>query len=221
MTDFGQQSDSAGELLSRMSHELRTPLNAILGFGQLLAADRTLSATQHDNAARIVAAGRRLLALIDEVLDVSQLDVAQLDDGAGPADPRVAVADEPRTRKVLCVEDNEINMRLIEALIGTDPRFQLQTAYDGASCLELVSEQPPDAILLDLELGDLSGEEVLRRLQADPATAAIPVVFLTAEANAEHARELRHAGARAYLSKPLDLAEFLRTIDEVLGVCAS
>ena len=198
------------ELLSRMSHELRTPLNAILGFGQLLESDRSTSELQHENAVRIVTAGRHLLGLIDEVLHVTGAREQRQDDIA-------VVVERHRgpTRKILAVEDNAISMRLLEALMATDTRFELLRAYDGTSCLRLVAEQRPDVVLLDLELGDISGADVLRRLQADPETAGIPVVIITAEADFEHARKLLQAGARAYLSKPLDIGEFFRTIDAV------
>jgi CheY-like chemotaxis protein len=72
-------------------------------------------------------------------------------------------------------------------------------------------------VLLDLHLPDIPGEEVLRRLRADPRTAAIPVVVVSADATAGSLERLRQAGADAYLTKPLDVDEFLQTVERFLA----
>jgi CheY-like chemotaxis protein len=82
--------------------------------------------------------------------------------------------------------------------------------------LELAREHRPDLIMLDLHLPDIMGEEVLRRLRADPRTASIPVVVITADATRSTVERLRRAGADAYLTKPLDIDEFLETIEQFL-----
>ena len=71
-------------------------------------------------------------------------------------------------------------------------------------------------ILLDLQLPDLPGDELLRRLQADEQTCDIPVIMVTADATKGQSRRLLDLGAKTYLTKPLDIQVFLRTIDEVL-----
>ena len=86
----------------------------------------------------------------------------------------------------------------------------------GAQGLELARARPPDLILLDLHLPDLPGIEVLRRLQADPALAGVPVVILSADALPEHIAEATAAGAAAYLTKPLDVPRFLAALDQYL-----
>ena len=86
----------------------------------------------------------------------------------------------------------------------------------GRLGLELAREHQPDLILLDLHLPVLSGEQVLERLQDDPRTAAIPVAIVSADATPGQVERLLAAGARAYLTKPLDVRELLRLLDELL-----
>ncbi len=86
----------------------------------------------------------------------------------------------------------------------------------GSLGLELAAEHQPDLILLDVHLPDIMGDEVLRRLQAEPRTRAIPVMVLSADATPGHIARLRDAGARAYLTKPLDVKQFLATLEEIL-----
>jgi CheY-like chemotaxis protein len=93
---------------------------------------------------------------------------------------------------------------------------RLLTAMQGSLGLELAREHRPDLILLDMHLPDLMGDEVLRRLQAEPRTRAIPVVVLSADAVPAHIARTRAAGAAAYLTKPLDVKQFLATLEEIL-----
>ena len=78
---------SSNEALSRVSHELRTPLNAILGFGELLALDQ-LSESQRESVEQILAGGRHLLALVEDVLDLSRVGAGNLELEPTPVDPR-------------------------------------------------------------------------------------------------------------------------------------
>jgi CheY-like chemotaxis protein len=87
----------------------------------------------------------------------------------------------------------------------------------GRLGLDLAREHRPDLILLDLHLPDMAGEEVLARLVAEPATRRIPVVVLSADASGGQMDRLLAAGARAYLTKPIDVRAFIDLIDELLG----
>ena len=91
--------------------------------------------------------------------------------------------------------------------------YTVLAAADGEAALVLCQHYQPDAILLDLHLPDLQGDEVLRQLQADPLTARIPVVVLSADATARQIDRLLAAGAHAYLTKPLDVRRFLDVMD--------
>ncbi len=86
----------------------------------------------------------------------------------------------------------------------------------GALGVQLATWHNPDAILLDSHLPDISGFEVLERLRADPATTAIPVVVLSADATEGQMERMLAAGAREYLTKPLNVTAFLHAIQEAL-----
>ncbi len=373
------------EFLSRTSHELRTPLNAIVGFGQLLEAEKNLGPGPRESITQILAAGRHLLALINEVLDISgaesgnialSLELVPVDrlleetvglvrplctahqvelKLSGPPDPdwyvladsqrlkqvllnllsnaikynrqagwvsvqcapaeaadppafrftvrdggpgispenlvrlftpfdrldaertkihtigtglglaltkrmielmggRVGVesvpgegstfwfelpmADRPKTdpvplpqlaivddlevagRKaatVLYIQDKASNFRLITRILARRPALQLLSAVTAASGLEAAYEHRPDLILLDLRLADSNGAEILGRLQQDPRTCAIPVIFLSTNLNQEQHDQMLAAGARACLTKPLEVRSFLQVLDQFIG----
>ncbi len=118
---------------------------------------------------------------------------------------------------VLYVEDNLSNLRLIEHVLARRSGVRLLSALQGRLGLDLAREHRPSLILLDLHLPDVPGEEVLRRLQADPRTREIPVVVISADASPGQIQRLRAAGARDYLTKPIDVRAFLRLLDETLG----
>jgi signal transduction histidine kinase/AmiR/NasT family two-component response regulator len=372
-----EASDAKSEFLSRMSHELRTPLNAILGFGQLLEMDE-LGADQMASIGQVLSAGRHLLALIDEVLEISRIeagtvrisvepismrgviadvqsmvapvaakrDITVIVDPAGAgrfvladqqrvkqillnlltnainynrdggtvtvrcssgdglfrvsvSDTGPGIADEDRARlfvpferlgaegtlvegtglglalsqrfaklmsgsleiasssaegttfvlslpladsaatattpiplgplglpasgarmTVVYAEDNPSNARLVERIFTQHRPVRLFSTVQGNRALELAREHLPELILLDLHLPDLPGEQVLGRLKADPATAAIPVVVISADATPGQVSRLLHAGAAAYLTKPLDVREFLAAVDGATGAGA-
>ena len=124
-----------------------------------------------------------------------------------------------RTRRavVLYVEDNLDNLKLVEAIMERLPWVKLMTAMQGRLALELAQEHHPDLILLDLHLPDMHGSEVLRRLKTEPATQKTPVIILSADAKLEHIDDLLAGGARIYLTKPIDIQEFLNMVAESLA----
>ncbi|MEX2146846.1 MAG: ATP-binding protein [Candidatus Rokuibacteriota bacterium] len=117
---------------------------------------------------------------------------------------------------VLYIEDNMANLRLLERIIQRRPALALLSAMQGSRGLELARAHRPDVIILDLHLPDLTGEEVLARLRDDARTSGIPVVILSADATPGQVTRLRRQGARAYLTKPLNLHELLSLLDELL-----
>jgi signal transduction histidine kinase len=119
-------------------------------------------------------------------------------------------------RTVLYIEDNLSNLRLIDRVLGTNPSIKLLSAVRGALGLDLARQHQPDLILLDLNLPDMHGAEVLGRLQENSETASIPVVVISADATAAQIERLLTAGARNYLTKPIDVKQFLLTVDEIL-----
>jgi PAS domain S-box-containing protein len=117
---------------------------------------------------------------------------------------------------VLCIEDNPSNLRLMEAIFESRPEVRLLTALQGSIGLDMARQHAPDLILLDLNLPDMHGKEVLSRLQESARTKEIPVVVVSADATPKQVERLMAAGARAYLTKPLNISQFLKTLDELL-----
>ncbi len=117
---------------------------------------------------------------------------------------------------VLYIEDNLANTRLVAEIIARYPGVRLVQALDGEQGLEIARSQAPDWILLDMLLPDITGEEVLRRLRKDEITGLIPVTILSADAIPDQIRKLMAAGARDYLTKPIDVREFAGLLETTL-----
>jgi signal transduction histidine kinase/ActR/RegA family two-component response regulator len=362
------------EFLSRMSHELRTPLTAVLGFGQLLEQRRVLPDQQAEAAGHILKAGRHLLKLIDEVLDLASIEEGRLalspepvrigdvmddaltlirpgaqqrgiginvfdghadcqvtadrqrltqvflnllsnavkynhergtvtlscaeceghltvsvrDEGYGippelqsrlfspfdrlgaektevegtglglalsqrlvqamngtlgvesalgegstfwvtlpivkspldevqaPTKLVTATQEQAQVCTVLYIEDNLSNLRLVEQILDSWQGIRLIPAMQGRLGIELATQHHPDLILLDLNLPDVGGRQVLSRIRSNPATTAIPVIVLTADATLGVKDGLLGSGATAFLTKPFDLDEFFEVVGEIL-----
>jgi CheY-like chemotaxis protein len=116
--------------------------------------------------------------------------------------------------KVLYVEDNLANVRLMEQIVARRRDVTLIHAMQGRLGLDLITSSPPDLILLDLHLPDMSGEEVLRRLQAEVTTKDIPTVVVSADASPGQIQRILEMGASGYLTKPFDVEELLRWFDD-------
>jgi PAS domain S-box-containing protein len=147
-------------------------------------------------------------------LPVADHPVMADDPGLGSATPEDRTADDSKALTVLYIEDNVSNMELVERIMNRRG-VRLIPAMRPLLGLDLAGEHRPDLILLDLHLPDIPGEEVLRRLRANPRTAGIPVVVLSADARPGHIRDLLEMGAREFLTKPLEVDQLLRILDEV------
>ena len=379
-----QESRAKTEFLARMSHELRTPLNAVLGFAALMAHDRDEppSARQRERLERIETAGRRLLSMIDEVLELAGEDetaipihfepvdlrqaaaecqqrnqaaadeagvtlrldepgpvalvrsdrqrvarvldqlvdnairfnwrggsvdlhlrdeeregaagwlLALHDSGRGMTPRQLAAAFEPFQRlgveqegidgtgiglaivrryvkrlggcieadsqpgrgsefriwlpqaparapsqdeaaapsagpadvpalRVLCVEDNPVNLLLLREVFNMRPALAVEMCEDGASAIARAAEFAPDVLLLDLQLPDLSGTEVMRRLRADARHRHCRYIALSANAMPDDVQAARSAGFDDYWTKPIDVRRFLGAIDALMQPAAA
>lgn len=130
------------------------------------------------------------------------------------SEPPAPAADRRRT--VLHIEDNEPNRLLIEMLIAQRPKLHLVTASRGLEGLALAREHLPDLILLDLHLPDTTGEVVLKELRATDATRDTPIVMVSADATAIRRSQAYHCGANDFLTKPFNVAQFLKMLDSYL-----
>ena len=113
--------------------------------------------------------------------------------------------------QVLVVEDNERNMKLFRDVLQASG-FRTLEAATGERAVELALEQRPDLVLMDIQLPDIDGVEALRRLRADDGFAPVPVVALTAQAMEGDRERFLAAGFDGYLSKPVNIADFVITV---------
>jgi CheY-like chemotaxis protein len=143
-----------------------------------------------------------------------------------PAEPAAPVSSRPiplassaqaLRGTLLYVEDNPVNALIISELVARRTDLELHVAVDGTNGVRKALELRPDLILLDMQLPDFDGHEVLRRLRADPITAKIPVIALSANAMPEDIDRALRAGMSDYWTKPLDFRAFMASIDALFG----
>ncbi|MEO5951918.1 MAG: cache domain-containing protein [Chloroflexia bacterium] len=118
--------------------------------------------------------------------------------------------------KVLYIEDNISNLRLVEGILRHRPGVQLVSTLTGEEGVETARREKPDLILLDLNLPDIHGEEVLRRLRQNNELDGVPVVVVSADANPGQIEHLKASGAHSYMTKPVDVRKLLGLIDEMI-----
>ena len=120
------------------------------------------------------------------------------------------------SKKVLIVEDNELNMKLFHDLLDSQGYETLQTR-EGLSAMALARQHMPDLILMDIQLPEISGLEVTKWLKDDEELAHIPIVAVTAFAMKGDEERIRQGGCEAYISKPISVVHFLETVRKHLG----
>ena len=118
--------------------------------------------------------------------------------------------------KILLVEDNEMNRDMLSRRLQRRG-YEVLTAVDGESGLALIKSETPALVLMDMSLPGIDGWEATRRLKADPATRAIPVIALTAHAMAGDREKALAAGCDDFDIKPIDLERLLGKISALLG----
>jgi hypothetical protein len=150
-------------------------------------------------------------------------------EAAPQAGPTGAMADAPATLaapsrrqagRLLYIEDNPVNLLIVQEVLAQRSDLELDTATDGTSGVSLAGQRRPDLILVDMQLPDIDGHEVLRRLRADPATADITCISLSANAMPDDIDRALRAGFADYWTKPLDLQRFMRSLDTYFGAHA-
>ena len=114
-------------------------------------------------------------------------------------------------KTILYVEDNEPNRMIVRDLLKRTA-YQLIEAYDGEAGVAMALERLPDLILMDIQLPKISGLEAIRRLRAQAATAATPIVAITSFALSGDEQNAKEAGATAYLAKPYSPFDLLKLI---------
>jgi len=123
-------------------------------------------------------------------------------------------------REVLLIDDSRAIHDLVRSRMAAEP-FAIASAFTGEDGLIAAKEITPDLILLDVDLPDASGLEICARLKADPATAGIPVIFLTAAVSPDDRIYDEQTQAADYISKPLNAAELRARIRRALSTCST
>jgi DNA-binding response OmpR family regulator len=118
--------------------------------------------------------------------------------------------------KTILIADDEPNIRQLVAFTLRRRGFEIVEAEDGATALDLVRQSAPDLVVLDVMMPGLTGIAVLQQLSADPATADIPVILLSAKGQGVEIEEGLASGARLYLVKPFSPRELADRVAEVL-----
>lgn len=113
------------------------------------------------------------------------------------------------------IEDNAPNRALLTAFLAARANVTFLSADCGLAGVELAQQRPPDIVLLDIQLPDIDGYEVLRRLRGDRRLASVPVIAVSADAMPHDVQRGREAGFDRYLSKPLDLDELAAAIEQL------
>ncbi len=119
------------------------------------------------------------------------------------------------SKKVLIVEDNELNMKLFNDLLEAHGYITIQTR-DGREAMNMAREHSPDLILMDIQLPEVSGLDVTKWLKEDAELRSIPVIAVTAFAMKGDEEKIREGGCEDYIAKPISVTRFLETIQRHL-----
>jgi two-component system, cell cycle response regulator DivK len=118
-------------------------------------------------------------------------------------------------KTILIVEDNDLNLKLFRDLLGANGYHTVETK-EGYEAINLAKTLRPDLILMDIQLPEISGLEVTKRIKADKDIAHIPIIAVTAFAMRNDEEKILHAGCQAYVSKPISIVDFLASVRQFL-----
>lgn len=119
-------------------------------------------------------------------------------------------------KRILIVEDNDLNLKLFRDLL-TAHGYETLEAKEGHEAISITRSEHPDLILMDIQLPEISGLEITKRLKADKDVCDIPVIAVTAFAMKDDESKILAAGCEAYISKPISIIPFLNTVRRFLG----
>ena len=194
------------DFLAQLSQELRAPLNAITGFAQHLEKQCDDASTT-DNIKQVQKTANDLLDIINRKLTGP---------GRGSDRDNAPNVTSDSHCDVLYIEDDSINFASVKLLLGNTRKLKVLQSTNGKSGLALAQTHDPKLILLDLDLPDIHGSEVLTHLQKEPATARIPVIVLSGDTTPSQIERMLVLGARNYVTKPFKVPAFLAVVDEIL-----
>jgi signal transduction histidine kinase/CheY-like chemotaxis protein len=189
---------------------------AVEGTGIGLPLAKALTEAMHGQltVSSVPGQGADFTVLLPRAQDLDYVPASGLAPAPLAAEPHAPAG---ASMTVLYIEDNAANVEVVSRYLRGRPNIGLRSEVSGRAGLEYAAGYHPDLILLDLHLPDLHGEQVLSDLKAEPATAAIPVVVLSADASRGVIHRLLAGGALAYLTKPIELAELGMVLDTLLA----
>jgi CheY-like chemotaxis protein len=208
VADAARTKEEANEKILGFAREFRVPLTTILGFGDILsAADKSHPSEWN----QIAIAGHQLMELIQ---NLERPETAPHSSYGQVRNEEESLPSVLHT--ILHIEDNETNFRLTQRILEDRPNIELLWAPTGEQGLELACKHTPSLILLDLNLPDTHGSDVLVQLRNNPFTEKIPVIVLSADASPTRIERMLQTGARDYLTKPFDIKRLLCLVDDAL-----
>ncbi len=120
-----------------------------------------------------------------------------------------------KIKTILVVEDNKLNMKLVRGLIKIG-KYRMLEANDAELGIQLIREQQPDLVLMDIQLPGMDGLSATKIIKEDPSLKDIPIVALTSYAMQGDEEKALEAGCSGYIAKPIDTRKFLETISQYL-----
>ncbi len=211
VAEAARAREETRQKLQKFAREFRVPLTTVLGFSDVLS---TRDKSQRPELNQIAVASHQLIELIKN-LEQPITEMPPNNDHTTAADSLA-----PVVHTILHIEDNETNFRLVESILEDQPNIELLWAKNGEEGIALSCKHSPSLVLLDLNLPDIHGSDLLVRLRNNPLTAQIPVIVLSADASPSRIERMLQAGARNYLTKPFEIKRLLCLVDETLQ-CAS
>jgi len=119
------------------------------------------------------------------------------------------------SKRILIVEDNDLNLKLFRDVLSAND-FDVVETKDGNMAIQLTRETQPDLILMDIQLPEVSGLDLIREMKADDGLSHIPIIAVTAFAMKNDEERILRAGCEAYLSKPISIDQMTATIRELI-----
>jgi chemosensory pili system protein ChpA (sensor histidine kinase/response regulator) len=119
------------------------------------------------------------------------------------------------------VVDDSLTVRKITSRLLTREGYQVITAKDGLDALQILGEQTPDAMLLDIEMPRMDGFELAKTMKADPKVAHIPIIMITSRTAEKHRARAKELGIEVYLGKPYQEEELLKHLREAIAVATA
>ena len=216
--EVARTREESRHVLQEFARELRVPLTSVLGFTDLLSVTHKGDSAELNQMA---VAGHQLMKLVT-ILEESASRQGSGNSTAEDAVPPAA-EEEPfaATRTILHIEDNETNFRLMERILEDRANITVLWGANGEEGAALALRHAPALILLDLNLPDIHGSELLRRLKNNPLTEPIPVIVVSADISPSQIERMLQAGARNYMTKPFDIKRLLCLVDEALAPAVS